>query len=109
MSHCRGDKKEREERKENANQTRVANLSSFEPPSAEKAFLFLRFKGVSVTRQGDNSQHLNSSPVFPSTRSARGFDTSGDTKLGGTDLDIAVVQHLLKEFKKETGMRALIV
>jgi len=30
--------------------------------------------------------------------------TSGDTQLGGTDLDNAVVQHLLKEFKEETGI-----
>jgi len=30
--------------------------------------------------------------------------TSGDTQLGGTDLDNAVVQHLLKEFQEETGI-----
>ena len=30
--------------------------------------------------------------------------TSGDTQLGGTDLDSAVVNHLLREFKKETGI-----
>ncbi len=30
--------------------------------------------------------------------------TSGDTQLGGTDLDNAVVNHLLKEFKDQTGI-----
>jgi len=30
--------------------------------------------------------------------------TSGDTQLGGTDLDNAVVQHLLKEFRDQTGI-----
>ena len=30
--------------------------------------------------------------------------TSGDTQLGGTDLDNAVVQHLLKEFNDQTGI-----
>jgi molecular chaperone DnaK len=30
--------------------------------------------------------------------------TSGDTKIGGTNLDTAVVQHLLKEFREETGI-----
>ncbi|MDI6884480.1 MAG: Hsp70 family protein, partial [Hadesarchaea archaeon] len=30
--------------------------------------------------------------------------TSGDTKIGGTDLDNAVVQHLLKEFRDQTGI-----
>jgi molecular chaperone DnaK len=30
--------------------------------------------------------------------------TSGDTKIGGTDLDNAVVQHLLKQFQEETGI-----
>ncbi|MFQ6064868.1 MAG: Hsp70 family protein, partial [Candidatus Bathyarchaeia archaeon] len=30
--------------------------------------------------------------------------TSGDTQLGGTDLDNAVVQHLLKEFQDKTGI-----
>jgi molecular chaperone DnaK len=30
--------------------------------------------------------------------------TSGDTQLGGTDLDNAIVQHLLSEFRKETGI-----
>ena len=30
--------------------------------------------------------------------------TSGDTQLGGTDLDNAVVQHLLKEFHGQTGI-----
>ncbi len=32
------------------------------------------------------------------------LSTSGDTKIGGTDLDNAVVQHLLKEFREETGI-----
>jgi len=30
--------------------------------------------------------------------------TSGDTKIGGTDLDNAVVEHLLKEFSDQTGI-----
>lgn len=30
--------------------------------------------------------------------------TSGDTQLGGTDLDNAVVQHLLKEFRDQTSI-----
>jgi len=30
--------------------------------------------------------------------------TSGDTQLGGTDLDNAVVQYLLKEFRDQTGI-----
>jgi molecular chaperone DnaK len=30
--------------------------------------------------------------------------TSGDTQLGGTDLDSAVVQHLLKELRDQTGI-----
>ena len=30
--------------------------------------------------------------------------TSGDTQLGGTDLDAAVVKHLLAEFKTQTGI-----
>ncbi len=30
--------------------------------------------------------------------------TSGDTKIGGTDLDKAVVEHLLKEFHDQTGI-----
>ncbi len=30
--------------------------------------------------------------------------TSGDTQLGGTDLDNEVVQHLLKEFRDQTGI-----
>ncbi|MFX1487058.1 MAG: molecular chaperone DnaK [Promethearchaeota archaeon] len=30
--------------------------------------------------------------------------TSGDTRLGGTDLDNAVVQHILKEFRDQTGI-----
>jgi molecular chaperone DnaK len=30
--------------------------------------------------------------------------TSGDTQLGGTDLDNAVVQHFLKEFRDNTGI-----
>lgn len=30
--------------------------------------------------------------------------TSGDTQLGGTDLDSAVVQHLLEEFRKQAGI-----
>jgi molecular chaperone DnaK len=30
--------------------------------------------------------------------------TSGDTQLGGTDLDNAVVQHLLKDFSDKTGI-----
>ncbi|NIO37229.1 molecular chaperone DnaK [Candidatus Bathyarchaeota archaeon] len=32
------------------------------------------------------------------------LSTSGDTKIGGTDLDDAVVQHLLKEFSDETSI-----
>ncbi|MEM2110916.1 MAG: molecular chaperone DnaK [Candidatus Bathyarchaeia archaeon] len=30
--------------------------------------------------------------------------TSGDTKTGGTDLDNAIVQHLLSEFRQQTGI-----
>ncbi|MEM2921568.1 MAG: molecular chaperone DnaK [Candidatus Bathyarchaeia archaeon] len=30
--------------------------------------------------------------------------TSGDTQLGGTDIDNAIVQHLLKEFRDQTGI-----
>ncbi len=30
--------------------------------------------------------------------------TSGDTQLGGTDLDNAVVNHIMKEFKNQTGI-----
>jgi molecular chaperone DnaK len=30
--------------------------------------------------------------------------TSGDTKTGGTDLDQAVIEHILSEFKRETGI-----
>ena len=30
--------------------------------------------------------------------------TSGDTKIGGTDLDNAIVQHLLKEFHEQTNI-----
>ena len=29
--------------------------------------------------------------------------TNGDTHLGGEDFDIALVEHILKEFKKENG------
>lgn len=32
------------------------------------------------------------------------LSTSGDTQLGGTDLDNAVVQHLLDEFRGQTGI-----
>jgi len=32
------------------------------------------------------------------------LSTSGDTQLGGTDLDNAVVQHLLNEFRGQTGI-----
>jgi molecular chaperone DnaK len=32
------------------------------------------------------------------------LSTSGDTKIGGTDLDNAVVQHLIKEFRDQTGI-----
>ena len=32
------------------------------------------------------------------------LSTSGDTKIGGTDLDDAVVQHLLKEFRDQTSI-----
>jgi molecular chaperone DnaK len=32
------------------------------------------------------------------------LSTSGDTKIGGTDLDNAVIQHLLREFKEKTGI-----
>ena len=34
--------------------------------------------------------------------------TSGDTKTGGTDLDSAVVQELLRSFRSETGINLLI-
>ena len=30
--------------------------------------------------------------------------TSGDTKTGGTDLDQAVMDYLVSEFKRETGI-----
>jgi len=30
--------------------------------------------------------------------------TSGDTQLGGTDMDLALVDHIANEFKKETGI-----
>jgi len=30
--------------------------------------------------------------------------TSGDTQIGGTDIDNAVVQHLLEEFRRQTGV-----
>lgn len=30
--------------------------------------------------------------------------TSGDTQLGGTDMDNALVDHIVKEFKKDTGI-----
>ena len=30
--------------------------------------------------------------------------TNGDTHLGGEDFDVVLVEHLLKEFKKETGI-----
>ncbi len=30
--------------------------------------------------------------------------TSGDTQLGGTDMDNALIDHIVKEFKKETGI-----
>ncbi|MGI6464111.1 MAG: molecular chaperone DnaK [Methanobacterium sp.] len=33
--------------------------------------------------------------------------TSGDTKLGGTDMDAAVMNYLAEEFKKETGVDLL--
>ncbi|MFH2204833.1 MAG: molecular chaperone DnaK [Elusimicrobiota bacterium] len=32
------------------------------------------------------------------------LSTSGDTKLGGTDMDKAVVDHICGEFKRETGL-----
>jgi molecular chaperone DnaK len=32
------------------------------------------------------------------------LSTSGDTKIGGTDLDNVVVQHLIKEFRDQTGI-----
>ena len=32
------------------------------------------------------------------------LSTSGDTKIGGADLDNAIVNHLVEEFKKETGI-----
>ena len=31
------------------------------------------------------------------------MSTSGDTKLGGTDMDLALVEHVLDEFKKKEG------
>jgi molecular chaperone DnaK len=31
------------------------------------------------------------------------ISTSGDTQLGGTDMDNTLVEHIMKEFKKETG------
>ena len=30
--------------------------------------------------------------------------TSGDTQLGGTDMDDAIIDHIVKEFKKDTGI-----
>ncbi len=30
--------------------------------------------------------------------------TSGDTQLGGTDMDNAIIDHIVKEFKKDTGI-----
>ena len=30
--------------------------------------------------------------------------TSGDTLLGGTDMDNAIIDHIVKEFKKDTGI-----
>jgi molecular chaperone DnaK len=38
---------------------------------------------------------------------ARGFEvlsTSGDTQLGGTDMDNALIDHIAEEFKKESGI-----
>lgn len=32
------------------------------------------------------------------------ISTSGDTQLGGTDMDIAIIDYIIKEFKKETGI-----
>ncbi|MCX5679348.1 MAG: molecular chaperone DnaK [Candidatus Omnitrophica bacterium] len=32
------------------------------------------------------------------------ISTSGDTQLGGTDMDIALIDYIIKEFKKETGI-----
>jgi len=32
------------------------------------------------------------------------MSTSGDTKLGGTDMDNAIIDHVCSEFKKETGI-----
>ena len=32
------------------------------------------------------------------------ISTSGDTQLGGTDMDIAMIDYIIKEFKKETGI-----
>lgn len=32
------------------------------------------------------------------------ISTSGDTQLGGTDMDIAMIDYIMKEFKKETGI-----
>jgi len=32
--------------------------------------------------------------------------TSGDTKTGGTDLDQAVMDYAISEFKRETGNRS---
>lgn len=30
--------------------------------------------------------------------------TSGDTQLGGTDMDNAIIEHIVREFKKDTGI-----
>ncbi|OGX08776.1 MAG: molecular chaperone DnaK [Omnitrophica WOR_2 bacterium GWA2_47_8] len=32
------------------------------------------------------------------------LSTSGDTQLGGTDMDNALIDHIIKEFKKESGV-----
>jgi len=34
----------------------------------------------------------------------RVLSTSGDTQLGGTDMDNALIEHIVEEFKKETGI-----
>ncbi|MFB0528292.1 MAG: molecular chaperone DnaK, partial [bacterium] len=44
---------------------------------------------------------------FDKAKETSGFEvraTSGDTQLGGTDMDNAIIDYLAKEFKKETGI-----
>ena len=44
---------------------------------------------------------------YDKTHNASGFEvkaTSGDTQLGGTDMDNAIIDYIVKEFKKDTGI-----